>query len=76
MSKKVIANRRTFRSRYGNRTVNIVRDTANGRSARVIAQSLRIKIGTVAAVRANLTRGNYAPFAFVNRAGVVIGNSF
>lgn len=59
-------NRVHFRKTVGTRVYNVVRDTMNGSTTAVIAKRYRVPKTTVAAIRANLTRGSYEPFASFN----------
>jgi len=68
-------NRKNFRKEYSNATVNIVRDIARGWDTTHIATANNTTNASVAAVRANLTRGAYAPFARM-KGSKVTGTSF
>ncbi len=76
LSKNAVKARQEFRNVYGNQTVNIVRDIASGKSTGVIATNMNVGASTVAAVKANLTRGNYAPYAVVGVHDQVFGRIF
>lgn len=53
--------RRNFRSQYPT-SAKIVELIARGWESTRIAESVQTNVNTVAAVRANLTRGTYHPF--------------
>lgn len=54
--------RRAFTSVYGSETSSVVRRIASGWSTERISDSLNLPETTVAAYRANVTRGTYYPF--------------
>lgn len=54
--------RRAFTSFYGSETSRVVSRIASGWSTERIVNSLNVPETTVAAYRANVTRGTYAPF--------------
>lgn len=60
--------RREFTKQYGSETNQVVRSIARGWDSNHIADSLDLSVMTVAAVRANLTRGSYTPFINGTRA--------
>lgn len=51
--------RREFRNRYGNDTYNVVRWLVKGKTSGEVATRTGVSVGSVAAIRANLTRGTY-----------------
>ena len=54
--------RRQFVQDFGENTVDVVRAIVNGWDSTEIADDYGMPVGTVAAYRANLTRGAYAPY--------------
>ena len=62
--------RNEFRKVYGKTTVGIVTDLARNRSVKTIVKTRKVSKATVAATRANLTRGTYKPYALVDTMGV------
>ena len=64
--------RREFTEKYNAETLSIVRLVARGLSSSQVAERLSVSAGRVAAVRANLSRGTYRPFARV-QGGRVLG---
>ena len=56
------SNRRAFAQRYGDGTAQVVRYLTRGWDSETVAQVTGYSVPTIAAVRANLTRGTYAPF--------------
>ena len=76
MTTKELRNaRRSFRTRYGSDRFRIVELLVTGLSSAVVATRLNVSVGTVAAVKANLTRGTYGPFVTVTD-GVASGSCF
>ena len=69
--------RRDFSREFSPTTSKIVALIAKGKPTKQIATKLSLPLGTVSATKANLTRGVYAPFAFVSLVkgvSVVIGD--
>lgn len=65
--------RNQFRKEFSKTTAQIVQRIAKGKKSREIADSLKLSVGTVATTRANLTRGVYTPFAYM-QGDQVVGN--
>jgi len=66
--------RRQFRNTVGNDVYTVVRDTVMGRTADEVSHATGMSVTSVAAVKANLSRGTYAPFVTLNtRAWTVDG---
>ena len=63
LSKNAKAARKLFRETYGQTTAAVVQQIARGRESDIIADKVGITVASVAATRANLTRGVYAPYA-------------
>lgn len=71
MTTKELRNaRRAFRKQYGSDRFRIVELLVSGLSSTQVAGKLDVSVGTVAAVKANLTRGTYDPYVSVNDDGV------
>jgi DNA-binding NarL/FixJ family response regulator len=67
--------RRSFRTQYSTNTFKVVELLSRGLSTAEVASRLGLTTRTVAAVKANLTRGTYGPLAEVVD-GVVTGTCF
>jgi hypothetical protein len=59
-------NRRAFVAQFGDATLHALRKIVNGRPALTNSEAR-----TLAAYKANLTRGTYSPFVSVNKDGTV-----
>lgn len=57
--------REQFYQAYGEKTYEVVKQTVDGYNAHQIAEDLWIPVTSVAAYKAHLTRGTYAPFVEV-----------
>ena len=55
-------NRSDFRNTYGRTTEAIVKRIAQGQTSKEIANELDLEVMSVAATRANYTRGTYWPY--------------
>ena len=60
---RITKQRREFTKFYGTQTTHAVAMMAKGWDSGEIATRLDISVGTVMAIRANLTRGTYEPYA-------------
>lgn len=58
-----------FSFMYNTDTTRVAQLTARGWSNSQIARSTGLSTGTIAAIRANLTRGSYHPFVYVDKNG-------
>ena len=56
------SNRRAFAQRYGDGTAQVVRYLTRGWTSEQVSVATGYSVSTIAAVRANLTRGTYAPY--------------
>jgi hypothetical protein len=65
--------RRTFETTYGRTTARVVRLIAEGLSNRVIRAVTGASYTSIAAYRANVTRGAYSPFVSTNGLGTYWG---
>lgn len=70
MQELALQSRKKFTQVYGVKTVGIVTDLARNRTVKTIVKTRKANKRTVAAVKANLTRGTYADYAKVDRYGV------
>jgi FixJ family two-component response regulator len=59
-----------FSKKYGKRTASVVRAIVNGWSNKRIASQFKISNMSVAAYRANITRGAYYPYVDVGAEGI------
>ena len=66
-------NRVAFAMLYNGKTSKVVQLTANGYTAQEIENKTDIPRTSVAAIKANLTRGSYAPFAYSDYWGNIRG---
>jgi hypothetical protein len=64
--KKSTRNRVAFAFLYNSLTSNVVGMVAQGMTTQDIAKKTRASVMTVAAIKANLTRNAYYPFAWVH----------
>jgi len=74
MPTNVTTARRNFTDSFGPDTVNVVKAIVHGWSNDRIATKLDIPTMSVAAYRANLTRGAYSPFVRVLKSGNFSGS--
>lgn len=71
LTQRAKAFRREFSSRY--QGAEVVALITRGLDSKTIADRTGYSVTTVAAVRANLTRGNYAPYVSGNTSSGFVG---
>lgn len=74
VSKRTLELRREFRTNFNPITSRVVGLVARGWESPRIADKLDLEISSVGAIRANLTRGTYFPYATVGSKGNVVGS--
>lgn len=60
-------NRVAFSMLYNKDTSTVIQMTTDGHTATEIYHSTGISVGRTAAIKANLTRGTYRPFVYMNK---------
>lgn len=74
-TKELRTARRSFRTRFSADRFTVVELLSRGLTSKEVATRLSVTTGSVAATKANLTRGTYAPLAEVV-SGKVTGTCF
>ncbi len=62
--------RSNFVRDYSRTTLGILLDLSHNRSVKTITKTRKVKASTVAAVKANLTRNTYSPYASKDKLGM------
>jgi len=65
LNKETVNLRKQFRKKYSTTTQKIIEAVAAGKTSSQVAYRLDVSTRTVGTTKGNLTRGFYAPYAFV-----------
>lgn len=75
MTKTKTVMRKYLVEQYGQKTASILLALKNNQKLGTITKRLKVSVGTVAAVKANCTRGVYAPWAITTADNHVEGSA-